>query len=64
MGAYAVRYCLTFLVSAIAVLYARGGFDLVLWATAAAALAFVVACTMIALLVGGVEKRRVLASAE
>src|SRR5207253_7589061 len=53
---YAVRYFLTFIVSGaavsvIAILYARGGFDLVLGATAAIALGFVVATAAIALLV-------------
>jgi MFS family permease len=66
---YAVRYFLTFLVSgaavsAIAVLYGRGGFDLVLWATVAIALGFVVACVLIALLVNGVESSRAAAPAE
>ena len=66
---YAVRYFLTFMVSgaavsAIAVLYARGGFDLVLWATAGIALGFVVACIAIAFLVNDVEGPRVVAPAE
>ncbi len=60
---YAVRYFLTFMVSgaavsAIAFLYTRGGFDLVLWATAAVALGFVVACILIAVLVNDVESAR------
>jgi len=60
---YAVRYFLTFVVSGaavsvIAVLYARGGFDLVLATTAVIALGFVVATALIALLVNGVEKAR------
>jgi predicted MFS family arabinose efflux permease len=60
---YAIRYFLTFLVSgaavsAIAILYGRGGFDLVLGTTAVIALGFVVATAAIAVLVGGVEKQR------
>lgn len=60
---YAVRYFLTFLssgaaVSAIAVLYARGGFSLVLGATAVIALGFVVATTLIAVLATSVERER------
>jgi MFS family permease len=60
---YAVRYFLTFVVSgaavsAIALLYARGGFDLVLAATAVIALGFVIATAGIALMVNGVEKAR------
>jgi predicted MFS family arabinose efflux permease len=60
---YAVRYFLTFLVSGaavsmIAVLYGRGGFDLVLGVMAVIALGFVVATAAIALLVHGVEKER------
>ena len=60
---YAVRYFLTFLVSgaavsAIAILYGRGGFDLVLATTAVIALGFVFATTVIAFLVNGVEKER------
>ena len=43
-------------VSAIAVLYARGGFDLVLWSTVGVALGFLVACLLIALLVNSVER--------
>lgn len=68
---YAVRYFLTFVVSGaavsvIAILYARGGFDLVLTTTAVIALGFVVATALIALLVNGVEKARarVIAPAE
>jgi len=67
---YAVRYFLTFVssgvaVSALAVLYARGGFDLALGATAAVAAGFVVATGAIALLVSGVERdRRVAQPAE
>ena len=60
---YAVRYFLTFLasgvaVSALAVLYSRGGFDLVLATTAVAALGFVISTSTIALLVNGVERER------
>jgi predicted MFS family arabinose efflux permease len=68
---YAVRYFLTFVVggvavSVIAILYARGGFDLVLGATAVIALGFVIATALIAVLVSGVEKAqaRVIAPAE
>src|SRR5262249_57043406 len=60
---YAVRYFLTFLaagaaVTAIAFLYGRGGFDLVLGTTATIALGFVVAPAGIAGLGNGVEKQR------
>jgi hypothetical protein len=60
---YAVRYFLTFLVSGVAVsaiayLYSRGGFDLVLGTTAVAALGFVFATAAIAVLVNGVERER------
>jgi MFS family permease len=65
---YAVRYFLTFLVSgaavsAIAVLYGRGGFGLVLGTTAVIALGFVFATAAIAVLVNGVEKARARAAA-
>jgi MFS family permease len=58
---YAVRYFLTFMVSGVAVsmialLYGRGGFDLVLGATAVIALGFLVAVLLIALIANGVEK--------
>jgi MFS family permease len=61
---YAVRYFLTFMVSGVAVsmialLYGRGGFDLVLGATAVIALGFLVAVLLIALIANGVEKARV-----
>jgi MFS family permease len=61
---YAVRYFLTFVVSgaavsAMAYLYAGGGFDLVLAATAIVALGFVVSVIAIAVLVHGVERDRV-----
>src|SRR5262245_42903798 len=60
---YAVRYFLTFVVSGaavslIAILYARGGFNLVLGSAAVIALGFVVATAAVALLVNGVEKER------
>jgi MFS family permease len=66
---YAVRYFLTFMVSGvavtmIAVLYGRGGFDLVLDATAIVALGFLVAVLLIALIANGVEKARVVQPAE
>jgi predicted MFS family arabinose efflux permease len=59
---YAVRYFVTFLasgaaVSIIAVLHARGGFDLVLSTTAVIALGFVIGTAGIAVLVHGAEKR-------
>src|SRR5437660_10995759 len=60
---YAVRYFLTFLVSGVAVsaiayLYGRGGFDLVLSVTAVIALGFVIGTALIAILVNGAEKAR------
>jgi hypothetical protein len=60
---YAVRYFLTFLaagaaVTALAFLYGRGGFTLVLGTTAIIALGFVFATAAIAVLVNGVEKTR------
>jgi len=60
---YAVRYFLTFVVSGVAVsamafLYDRGGFDLVLAETAIVALGFVVSVIGIAILVNGVERER------
>jgi MFS family permease len=66
---YAVRYFLTFMVSGvavsmIAVLYARGGFGLVLGATAVIALGFLVAVLLIALIANGVEKARLPQPAE
>jgi hypothetical protein len=65
---YAVRYFLTFIVSGaavalIAVLYGRGGFDLVLGVTALIALGFVLGTGTIAMLVNGVEKERTRAAA-
>jgi MFS family permease len=58
---YAVRYFLTFMVSGvavsmIAVLYGRGGFNLVLGATAIIALGFLIAVLLIALIANGVER--------
>ena len=66
---YAVRYFLTFMISGaavsmIALLYGRGGFDLVLGATAIVALGFLIAVLLIALLANGVEKARVVQPAE
>jgi MFS family permease len=66
---YAVRYFLTFMVSGvavslIAVLYGRGGFALVLDATVLMALGFLIAVMLIALIVNGVEKSRMLQPAE
>jgi predicted MFS family arabinose efflux permease len=60
---YAVRYFLSFAVSgaavaAIAFLYGRGGFGLVLGTTAVVALGIVLASGAITLLVNGVEKER------
>jgi MFS family permease len=61
---FAVRYFLTFTISGaavsmIALLYGRGGFDLVLQATALAAFCFLVAVALIAVIVSSVEKARV-----
>jgi hypothetical protein len=66
---YAVRYFLTFLasgaaVAAIALLYGRGGFALLLGTTAMIALGFVVATAVMAVLVNGVEKGHAVAPAE
>src|SRR5579871_1303540 len=66
---YAVRYFLTFMVSGaavsmIALLYGRGGFDLVLGATAVIALGFLAAVITIAVIANGVEKSRALQPAE
>jgi hypothetical protein len=60
---YAVRYFLTFMVSGVAVylisvLYGRGGFNLVLGATALMAMGFLVAAILIAILANGVERER------
>ena len=51
-------------VSAIAFLYVRGGFDLVLGTTAVVALGFVIGAFMIAALAHGIERNRVPAPAE
>ena len=61
---YAVRYFLTFMISGaavsmIALLYGRGGFALVLGATAFVALGFLIAVLAIAYIASGVEKARV-----
>ena len=66
---YAVRYFLTFMVAGVAVsmialLYGRGGFDLVLGATAVIALGFLVAVLAIAFIANGVEKTRLPQPAE
>ncbi len=58
---YAVRYFITYVISGaaitmIAVLHSRGGFDLVLGATAVVAFGFVIGTAAIAFLVGGVER--------
>ena len=60
---YAVRYFLIFVssgaaVAAIALLHSRGGFPLVLGATAVIALVFSIATAAIAVLVSGVERER------
>ena len=61
---YAVRYFLTFMISGaavsmIAILYTRGGFDLILGATAIVALGFLIAVLAIALIAANVERARV-----
>jgi hypothetical protein len=66
---YAVRYFITFMISGvavsmIAVFYARGGFGLVLGATAIIAMGFLVAAIAIAILANGVEKARLPQPAE
>jgi MFS family permease len=58
---YAVRYFITYVISGaavsmIALLHSRGGFDLVLGATAVVALGFVIGTAAVALLVNGVER--------
>jgi MFS family permease len=58
---YAVRYFITYVISGAAVsmiafLHSRGGFDLVLGATAIVALGFVIGTAVIAILVNGVER--------
>jgi MFS family permease len=60
---YAVRYFLTFMISGaavsmIALLYGRGGFGLVLSATAIVAMGFLVAVILIAIIANGVERAR------
>ena len=69
--AYAVRYFLSFVASGIAVaaiafLHGRGGFDLVLGASAAIALVIGVTCAVMALLANGAEREhtRAMAPAE
>jgi MFS family permease len=66
---FAARYFVTFMVSGVAVsmialLYGRGGFDLVLGTTAVIALGFLVAVVAIAMIANGVEKTRALQLAE
>lgn len=66
---FAARYFLTFMVSGaavsmIALLYGRGGFDLVLGTTAVIALGFLAAVIAIATIANGVEKTRALQPAE
>ncbi len=66
---YAVRYFLTFMVSGaavsmIALLYGRGGFDLVLGATAFIAAGFLIAVIAIAFIANGVERARLPQPAE
>ena len=58
---YAVRYFITYVISGaaitmIAFLHSRGGFDLVLTATAVIAVGFLVGTAAVALLVNGVER--------
>jgi predicted MFS family arabinose efflux permease len=58
---YAVRYFITYLISGaaismIALLHSRGGFDLVLGATAVVAFGFVIGTAAVAVLVSGVER--------
>jgi len=66
---YAVRYFITFMISGvavsmIAVLYASGGFGLVLGATAIIAMGFLVAAIVIAVLANGVERAQLPQPAE
>ena len=61
---YAVRYFLTFMVSGaavslIALLYARGGFGLVLGANVLMALGFLIAVLLVVVIANGVERSRV-----
>jgi hypothetical protein len=58
---YAVRYFITYVISGaaitmIAFLHSRGGFDLVLTATAVIAVGFLIGTAAVALLVNGVER--------
>ena len=60
---YAVRYFVTYVISGVAVsmiaiLYGRGGFDLVLMVTAIVALGFVIGTAAVAFLVNDVERGR------
>jgi predicted MFS family arabinose efflux permease len=60
---YAVRYFITYLISGVAIsliafLHSRGGFDLVLAATAMIAFGFVLGTAGVAILVNGVERER------
>jgi hypothetical protein len=64
-----VRYFLTFMISGVAVsmialLYGRGGFGLVLGATALVAMGFLVAVIAIAVIANGVERSRLPQPAE
>jgi len=66
---YAVRYFITFMISGVAVsmialLYGRGGFSLVLGATAVVAMGFLIAAIAIAIFANGVEKARLPQPAE
>jgi MFS family permease len=66
---YAVRYFLTFMISGVAVsmialLYGRGGFGLVLGATALVAMGFLIAVIAIAVIANGVERSRLPQPAE
>ena len=66
---YAVRYFITFMISGvavsmIAVLYGRGGFGLVLGATAVVAMGFLIAAIAIAIFANGVERARLPQPAE
>ena len=66
---FAVRYFITFMISGVAVsmialFYARGGFGLVLGATAIVAMGFLISAITIAVLANGVEKARLPQPAE
>jgi MFS family permease len=66
---FAVRYFITFMISGVAVsmialFYARGGFGLVLGATAIVAMGFLISAIAIAVLANGVEKARLPQPAE